>query len=185
MKRHLSILAPFLFVIALVACGPSKTPEQKTETSASGQAEPEGWENRPYEMSELVIMFQDWVPDQYLTGKYVWLSMNMEWEKYKQTDHNKIKPGNYSIIKNDSNMTPAIYLATITGTIDDRSFFTADWFKNADAWEETMVVNYSDIKCADQTIVLVEKYINQDKLKPEFKLHKERWMKELNRIAAQ
>lgn len=181
MKRSLSFLTPFLFAITLVACGPSKTPDQ----SAATQPEPEGWEKRPYEVSELVMMFQDWVPEQYLAGKFVWASMNVEWEKYKQTDHNKIKLGNYDIAKSDSNMTPAIYLASIVGTIDDRSFFTPEWPKNADNWFETMVVNYSDEKCADQTAILVEKYINQDKLKPEFKVHKERWMKELKKIATQ
>lgn len=181
MNHPIHFLAAFLLMIGLASCDSTKTNEQKADVTA--QADPEGWENRPYEVSELVMMFQNWVPDEYLNGKFVWLSMNLEWEKFKQTDHAKIKPGNYNIVRNDSSITPANYLATITGTIDDRSFFTDEWFKNAGSWEETMLVNYSDEKCADQTIILVEKYINQDKLKPEFKLHKERWIKELKKIS--
>jgi len=181
MKLHHSILLPLL-VIAFISCGSSGKSEQKTETV---QVRPEGWEDRPYEISELIIMFQDWVPDSCLSGKYVWLSMGTEWEKFKQTDHTKIQYGQYNIIKNDSSMTPALYLATIAATIEDRSFFTPAWFKNANNWLEAMVVSYSDAKCADQTIVLVEKYINQDKLKPEFKVYKEIWIKELNRISTE
>jgi hypothetical protein len=147
MKIQTSIVTCFILLITLASCDSSKMADKKSDASA--QLDPERWENRPYEVSELVMMFQNWVPDEYLNGKFVWLSMNLEWEKFKQTDHTKIKPGNYNIVRNDSSITPANYLATIVGTIDDRAFFTDEWFKNAGSWEETMLVNYSDEKCAD------------------------------------
>jgi hypothetical protein len=138
---------------------------------------------KSYKISELVMTFQAWVPEEYLAGNFAAYTWNIDWEKYKITDPAKIEPGQYNIATKDSSMTPGIYITTLLGTIDEASFFKPGWESRAGTWNEAMVTSYSDKKCAGLMLELVEKYIDQTKLKPSFTTEKEDWINGLKKIA--
>jgi hypothetical protein len=170
----------FLSLLFLASCGSKKI---KTETQSQTAPDSTNLQGRAYKITELVMTFQTWVPEEYLAGNFAANTWNIDWEKYKVTDPAKIEPGQYNIATKDSSMTPGIYMTTLLGTIDEAAFFKPEWDSRAGSWSEAMVTSYSDKKCAGLMIELMEKYINQDKLNPSFTTEKENWLNGLKKIA--
>lgn len=173
----------FLPILFFTACGSKKINTETQQTDTTNTALDSTKQGKSYKITELVMMFQAWVPQEYLAGNFAAYTWNIDWEKYKIIDPAKIEPGQYNIATKDSTMTPGIYMTTLLGTIDDTSFFKPEWNSRAGTWSEAMVTNYSDKKCAGLMMELVEKYINQNKLNPTFTTEKEDWLNGLKKIA--
>lgn len=160
------------------------------------------WTKDNYTLEELLLMFQNWIPEEQLNDHHVWVSQAV-WQEYKITDPKELKVNErFDPTHNEvRGFTPAIYMFNMMRTIDDRDFFS-DAFYEVEAkypvagregdsveirvssnWYEAMVVNYSEEKCARLMGKFGEKYVNDDKMKPEWVNEKERWLEEMKKIA--
>lgn len=189
--RALLLLFP-AFLLALYGC------QEKNSNTTTEEDVPEIWTKDAYSIEELVIMFQDWIPEEYLEGQVVWVC-NVCWDDYKVTDPEILKPGDrYDPCHNDTTyLHPGHYMHNLVRTIRDTSFFqpafyskepavtiSGDtiWMSVSSGWYEGMVVNYSGEKCARMLAELVTEYIEDVSMKPEWAEQKDRWLAELRKL---
>ncbi len=187
-----------VFIICLAAVLIGCSDAGNDPTSLESDESPSVWTEESYSIEELVLMFQDWIPDQYLNGQVVWVC-NTYWEDYKVIEPDSIKPGMHFDPCHDQvrYIHPAIYMHNVVKTIRDTAFFTKEfldpypevtmsgdtfWSSRASLWLEGMVVNYSEQKCARMLNDLATKYINDDKMASPWAQEKERWLAELKKI---
>lgn len=191
MKKCISTLClTLLFIACSDVDDTSVTSDQNQSASI--------WTKETYSIEELVLMFQDWIPEQYLNGQVVWVC-NTSWEDYKVLEPDSIKPGmHFDPCHNEVRYThPAIYVHNIVKTIRDTTLFTREflapypevtmsgdtfWSSRSSIWLEGMVVNYSEQKCARMLNEFATEYINQERMTPAWHEEKERWLTELRKI---
>lgn len=192
----MKITTLFLALLLLASCG--ETNDSQKETKDENTI----WTQDEYSLSELILLFQNWIPADCLKDKVLWMN-NASWEDFKLNTAAEIdQKRRYLPWKEDSiYQTPALYVFYMIGTLDryeeNEDFFTNKWdstyaiesisgeffesSKSAD-WLESMSVNYSEEKCARMLDQFVTDYLNDDAMLPEWKEEKERWLVELRKL---
>lgn len=171
------LLFAIVFVICCASCNQNRSSDEST------------WEEKEYRVEDLIVEFQEMIlPEMFELDKNVekqpWLCEGMTWGAFKVTHPDSINSATkFSKCRGeDGPITPGIYFCTLVSTADSDGEFSKTTWESLN-WKESILTNYSDIKCAQLMLTFVEEALIDGKMNKAWKINKPHWIKAVKRIA--